>query len=149
MLLPAAISYQRKKQVVFIQQCFTGAKHKLLFQLLKVHFAKHVTHLVIWKNGTNNVVVFSFFLKKKQVLTFNLESLMIHFGSSHSMILYITRCTTQWRCRLVRYVTNWKPVIAEPVVTQFSLLKPIKEVWVFSFLFFFFFSPHVGFQLRA
>lgn len=55
MLLPAAISYQHKKWVVFIQQCFTGAKHKLLFQLPKVHFARHLnTPPAIWKNGTNN-----------------------------------------------------------------------------------------------
>jgi len=54
MLLPEAVSYQRKKEVVFIQQRFTGAKQKLLFQLLKVHFAKRVTPLVTWKNGTNS-----------------------------------------------------------------------------------------------
>lgn len=55
MLLPAAISYQHKKWVVFIQQCFTGAKHKLLFQLPKVHFARHLnTPPAIWKNGANN-----------------------------------------------------------------------------------------------
>lgn len=58
MLLPAAISYQRKERVIFPQR-FMGSKHQLLFQLLKAHFAKFVT-LVTWFGKMDQIMIFFF-----------------------------------------------------------------------------------------